>query len=172
MAITILPPPPPPQDFDYDSDTSSDSEGGGVDIDGDLEMRPQKRTKISGSHSIVTPGEIVTDDPQWMRFVHPLHFPPACSNICGAGCTNISIVATAHISPPPQRPSTPPSPAPSRKPTNSSPSLPCAPATRPKSATWSSVASPKCSRKGGASISAHRFSPFSHYPLSTCRVEY
>lgn len=71
MAITILPPPPPPADYD-DSDISSDeSEDGGValDNDGDLDMRPKKRARHGGESSIVTPGEVVTDDPQWMRFV-------------------------------------------------------------------------------------------------------
>lgn len=71
MAITILPPPPPPQDYD-DSDSSADeSDDGGValDNDGDLDMRPKKRARTGESKSVVTPGEVVTDDPQWMRYV-------------------------------------------------------------------------------------------------------
>lgn len=71
MAITILPPPPPPQDYD-DSDSESDeSDDGGValDNDGDLDMRPKKRARTGESKSVVTPGEVVTDDPQWMRLV-------------------------------------------------------------------------------------------------------
>ena len=66
MAITILPPAPPVQDFDSDISSDSDSEGG-VDLDGDLDMRPKKRARRAGPISIVTPGEVVTDDPQWMR---------------------------------------------------------------------------------------------------------
>ncbi|KFY23583.1 hypothetical protein V493_05765 [Pseudogymnoascus sp. VKM F-4281 (FW-2241)] len=66
MAITILPPAPPIQDVDYDSSSDSGSDGG-ADLDGDLDMRPKKRARRAGSTSIVTPGEVVTDDPQWMR---------------------------------------------------------------------------------------------------------
>ena len=66
MAITILPPAPPIQDVDYDSSSDSGSDGG-ADLDGDLDMRPKKRARRARSTSIVTPGEVVTDDPQWMR---------------------------------------------------------------------------------------------------------
>lgn len=72
MAITILPPPPPAQDYDSDSsyDSEEGSEGGvALDNDGDLDMRPKKRQRHGGDTSIVTPGEVVTDDPQWMRYV-------------------------------------------------------------------------------------------------------
>ncbi|KAI9813610.1 MAG: exosome non-catalytic core subunit rrp4 [Pycnora praestabilis] len=49
-----------------------------LDSDGDVDMgageRPSKRAKVS-SQGIVTPGEVVTEDPQWMRghgtFVSP-----------------------------------------------------------------------------------------------------
>lgn len=65
MAITILP--PTPAAAEYDSESSGD---GGFDSDGDVDMmqerRPTKRAKILGK-GIVTPGETVTDDPQWMR---------------------------------------------------------------------------------------------------------
>ena len=53
---------PPPEPPSSDSDDSQDSEGD----TSMLETRPSKRIKLSSS-SIVTPGEIVTDDPQWMR---------------------------------------------------------------------------------------------------------
>ncbi len=72
MAITILPPPPPPQDYDSDFDSESESDDGGVNLDqdGHADMgRPNKRAKYGGTSSIVTPGEIVTEDPQWMRSV-------------------------------------------------------------------------------------------------------
>jgi len=67
MAITILPPAPANTAYYADSDNSSDDEDGGVNLDGDLDMRPKKRARRQGSSSIVTPGETITDDPQWMR---------------------------------------------------------------------------------------------------------
>ncbi|KFY87781.1 hypothetical protein V500_06754 [Pseudogymnoascus sp. VKM F-4518 (FW-2643)] len=79
MAITILPPAPPIQDVDYDSSSDSGSDGG-ADLDGDLDMRPKKRARRAGSTSIVTPGEVVTDDPQWMRG-HGTYVEPATAAI-------------------------------------------------------------------------------------------
>ena len=62
MAISILPPAsafPVPEDYSDDGDS-----------DGDIDMaedeRPAKRARFAGK-GIVTPGESVTDDPQWMR---------------------------------------------------------------------------------------------------------
>lgn len=71
MAITILP--PVVDDivpYQADSDDSMS-----VGSDEDVEMtgvsRPHKRPRLQGNSNlgtgIVTPGEIVTDDPQWMR---------------------------------------------------------------------------------------------------------
>ncbi|KAB8342877.1 hypothetical protein FH972_022474 [Carpinus fangiana] len=69
MAISILPPTPaaPPQ-FHQDASDSED-EDDRVDLQGDIDMdqdtsesRPAKRAR-----HIVTPGEVVTTDPQWMR---------------------------------------------------------------------------------------------------------
>ncbi|OBT43156.1 hypothetical protein VF21_01926 [Pseudogymnoascus sp. 05NY08] len=79
MAITILAPAPPIQDVDYDSSSDSGSDGG-ADLDGDLDMRPKKRARRAGSTSIVTPGEVVTDDPQWMRG-HGTYVEPATAAI-------------------------------------------------------------------------------------------
>jgi exosome complex component RRP4 len=61
MAITILA--PAPATTNYYEASSSDEEDGGVDLEGDIDMRPSKRARTS----IVTPGETVTSDPQWMR---------------------------------------------------------------------------------------------------------
>lgn len=74
------------------SDSDSDSDVGGVDIEGDIAMqikkesrRPAKRARHGGGgyggqqygkSDIVTPGEIITDDPQWMRFVTMFPTPP------------------------------------------------------------------------------------------------
>ncbi|KAH8821063.1 hypothetical protein F5884DRAFT_893881 [Xylogone sp. PMI_703] len=73
MAITILAPSPTVSDTQDDSE-SSDSDGG-VDLEGDIDMRPTKRARHDPIDDIVTPGEIVTDDPQWMRghgtFIEP-----------------------------------------------------------------------------------------------------
>lgn len=68
MAITILAPTLASTPYYGDSDSSdSDEEDGGVDLDGDIDMRPKKRARHYGSSSIVTPGDTVTNDPQWMR---------------------------------------------------------------------------------------------------------
>lgn len=67
MPITILQPAlavPPPYDPEA-AGSDSDSEGG-VDLDGDVSMgRPAKRARRD--EAIVTPGEVITEDPQWMR---------------------------------------------------------------------------------------------------------
>jgi hypothetical protein len=65
MAITILPPAPAVLTYQAE-DSPDDSDDGGVDLDGDSEMRPAKRARRVSD--IVTPGETVTDDPQWMRY--------------------------------------------------------------------------------------------------------
>lgn len=71
MPITILAPrgtPSRPKLAQRPSDSDSDSDGG-VDIEGDVSMsRPAKRPR-GDNYEIVTPGEVITDDPQWMRFV-------------------------------------------------------------------------------------------------------
>ncbi|KAI0868930.1 hypothetical protein GGS24DRAFT_184331 [Hypoxylon argillaceum] len=71
MPITIVQPAPPPgfnpNETSYAEDLDSDSEGG-ADVDGDVSMgRPPKRYRQSDDDAIVTPGEIITEDPQWMR---------------------------------------------------------------------------------------------------------
>ncbi|KAK8089248.1 Exosome complex component rrp4 [Apiospora hydei] len=79
MPITILQHSlaPPPKLRDADSD--SDSEGG-ADLEGDIAMgRPAKRARTQDS-SIMTPGEIITDDPQWMRGHGTYVIPGASSN--------------------------------------------------------------------------------------------
>lgn len=68
MAITILAPVPAYLPHQPDNSSSDDdADDGGVNLHGDSDMRPAKRLRHSSD--IVTPGEIVTDDPQWMRFV-------------------------------------------------------------------------------------------------------
>lgn len=66
MAISILPPAPAPTVPAYQADSSDDSS----DAEGDTHMgdapRPSKRPRLEGK-GIVTPGESITDDPQWMR---------------------------------------------------------------------------------------------------------
>ncbi|KAK9782585.1 hypothetical protein SCAR479_00928 [Seiridium cardinale] len=69
MPITILQPSlakePVYNSYGSDSDSNSDSEGG-VDLEGDISMsRPAKRARRG--ESIVTPGEVITEDAQWMR---------------------------------------------------------------------------------------------------------
>lgn len=65
MAITILPPAPAAlDDYESSSEEEHDSEG---DVDMADVGRPSKRAKTIGA-DMVTPGETVTDDPQWMRY--------------------------------------------------------------------------------------------------------
>lgn len=66
MAITILAP-APAVPYQIADDSDDDDGNGGVDLEGDSDMRPPKRAPRS--KDIVTPGETVTDDPQWMRYV-------------------------------------------------------------------------------------------------------
>ncbi|KAI0521967.1 hypothetical protein F5B22DRAFT_594875 [Xylaria bambusicola] len=68
MPITILQPAPPPgylPNESFGANSDSDSEGG-VDIEGDVSMKVTS-TRSRQSDAIVTPGEIITEDPQWMR---------------------------------------------------------------------------------------------------------
>jgi exosome complex component RRP4 len=75
MPITILP--PVVEDLGPYQNESDDSMS--VDSDEDVEMGgvslPSKRSRVQGDSKIgtgiVTPGEVVTDDPQWMRLVAP-----------------------------------------------------------------------------------------------------
>jgi exosome complex component RRP4 len=64
MAITILAP-APAVPYQIVKDSEDEDDNGGVDLEGDSDMRPLKRARRT--KDIVTPGEIVTDDPQWMR---------------------------------------------------------------------------------------------------------
>lgn len=88
----------------YNEASDSDS----ADSEGDINMAPHtKRPKLS-TKSIVTPGETVTDDPQWMR----------CSLLLGLQIKFPELTfslteVTAPTPPPPQPQSSPPSPAPS-----------------------------------------------------------
>ena len=68
MAITILPPVPNTAAYHDDSSyyNQSDSEGD-VDME-DATERPTKQARTAGK-DLVTPGETITDDPQWMRYV-------------------------------------------------------------------------------------------------------
>ncbi|CAG8958940.1 hypothetical protein HYFRA_00012937 [Hymenoscyphus fraxineus] len=78
MAITILAP-APAEPIHRKVDSSEDSDNGGADLEGDHEMRPIKRAKHS-TFSIVTPGEVVTDDAQWMRG-HGTYIQPGSTEI-------------------------------------------------------------------------------------------
>jgi len=66
MAITIIQPKPVSHHDESINDSDSDSDSsGGIDLDGDVSM-----TAKSLRHAeldLVTPGEVITDDAQWMR---------------------------------------------------------------------------------------------------------
>lgn len=77
MPITILAPQPPPplhaQDpYDSDSDDANDL----LDEDGDTDMTTGTRPRLSSSRKILTPGEPITSDAQWMRG-HGTHLSPS-----------------------------------------------------------------------------------------------
>ncbi|KZZ88908.1 hypothetical protein AAP_04700 [Ascosphaera apis ARSEF 7405] len=66
MPITILPPVVEADPYVSSDDDFEDSDG---DVDMDLDAnkpRPSKKLRLSKG-GVVTPGEIITDDPQWMR---------------------------------------------------------------------------------------------------------
>ncbi|KAI9735805.1 MAG: exosome non-catalytic core subunit rrp4 [Cirrosporium novae-zelandiae] len=74
MAITILPPTPAIQDqapYHYED----------VDSEGDTAMGgdPIYYSNLAGSSNIVTPGEVVTTDPQWMRGHGTYTIPPSAT---------------------------------------------------------------------------------------------
>ena len=62
FTITSLAPPAPVKAFDSSHDAQDPS-----DSDDSSSERPHKRPRTA--HSIITPGETVTEDPQWMRYV-------------------------------------------------------------------------------------------------------
>ncbi|KAL5334184.1 IEC3 subunit of the Ino80 complex, chromatin re-modelling-domain-containing protein [Aspergillus crustosus] len=83
MAITILPPMADSADASYsefDFDEMSVDSDGGVELASAKQSRPTKRPRlVQGSDigtRIITPGDVVTDDPQWMRghgtYINPL----------------------------------------------------------------------------------------------------
>lgn len=70
MAITIL----PPVVEDIGPPHANSDESSSFDSDEDVEMgdasRPHKQARQAGQafgHGVLTPGDVVTDDPQWMR---------------------------------------------------------------------------------------------------------
>ena len=78
MAITIHPPVVEDVDVPYpesDVDSMSVDSDGGVDLAAGDATRPSKRPRlVEGTNigaGVLTPGEVVTDDPQWMRLVAP-----------------------------------------------------------------------------------------------------
>ncbi|XWW96409.1 hypothetical protein V2A60_004383 [Cordyceps javanica] len=89
MPITILRPQPaaaqqrPTADVDSDYD-SSDSDGG-ADVQGDVRMRVAKRQRTMvdddvEADEILTPGSIITSNPQWMRG-HGTYVPNGSTSI-------------------------------------------------------------------------------------------
>ncbi|KAK4195917.1 exosome complex component rrp4 [Triangularia verruculosa] len=82
MPITILPPKQTPQPslppHDIDSDSDSSSSNGGAD----LSLSPPSRKSHNNNNNnplftnLVTPGTLITPDPQWMRG-HGTYIPPS-----------------------------------------------------------------------------------------------
>ncbi|KAH6617302.1 hypothetical protein F5144DRAFT_624062 [Chaetomium tenue] len=112
MPITILPPKPsrpinnnrPSEDDIYnasDSDSDAGTGGGGatIDPDGDHAMlppstkRPTTTRTTAATSSIVTPGEQITDDPQWMRG-HGTYIPSTATGRAAAGAIVSSVAGT------------------------------------------------------------------------------
>lgn len=104
MAITIIQPKPIPRytgrDVRASSDTDSDSEMGGVDLDGDVSMNTGHSSKRANhSSDIVTPGEVITDDSQYMRYVCKSHMPCA-QHISQSQITNAILIPTTEATGP------------------------------------------------------------------------
>lgn len=68
MPITILQPAPIAPRTNYRSDSDSDDDGG-ADLEGDISMMGSRKRARQADDGIVTPGEVITTDPQWMRYV-------------------------------------------------------------------------------------------------------
>ena len=68
MPITILQPAPIAPRTNYRSDSDSDDDGG-ADLEGDISMTGPRKRARQADDGIVTPGEVITTDPQWMRYV-------------------------------------------------------------------------------------------------------
>ena len=88
------------------SDSESDSEGG-VDLQGDVPMRAPKRlrhTSKDDQDEILTPGSIITNNPQWMRYVNVTHQ----TNLLSFSMLTLSAVVMALTCYPAQQPSHPP----------------------------------------------------------------
>jgi exosome complex component RRP4 len=84
MPITILKPQPAaqrPLTSLASPESDSDSEGG-VDIQGDVSMGGTTQKGDVDPDEILTPGTIITSNPQWMRYVPRAHefVFPSCSN--------------------------------------------------------------------------------------------
>lgn len=79
MAITILAPAPEAVYHQHENSSDDSDDDGGVDLQGDVSMRPAKRARHS--KDIVTPGETVTDDPQWMRYAFGYQESYGCSMV-------------------------------------------------------------------------------------------
>ncbi|KAM7221311.1 exosome complex component rrp4 [Rhypophila decipiens] len=102
MPITIIAPKPARHHFhdshqtadsDDGSDTSS-QQGASLDQEGDIQMLISQSSRPKHSHSsqnynIVTPGEVITSDPQWMRG-HGTYMTPQTHNIISSVAGTIS----------------------------------------------------------------------------------
>ncbi|KJZ78227.1 hypothetical protein HIM_02265 [Hirsutella minnesotensis 3608] len=88
MPISILKPRPAPQRPSVaavGSDSSDSDSDGGVDIQGDVSMRAAKRWRgpdfgDDAAQEILTPGTVVTTNPQWMRG-HGTYVPAGSTSI-------------------------------------------------------------------------------------------
>lgn len=68
MAITILTPTIEEEKLEYGSTATSESDSSNESMLDDEDERPVKRARLTKSASkIVTPGQTITDDTQWMR---------------------------------------------------------------------------------------------------------
>lgn len=69
MGLAVLPPDPEEENVQADLHESGESEADSDTSMTDGDGRPLKRRRLSSSFSrqITLPGEIITDDTQWMR---------------------------------------------------------------------------------------------------------
>lgn len=88
MGLTILPPSPEPSDSlpHYTNASSDESMPSASDSESnDVDLRPTKRPRLSRQKGtqIAIPGEVITDETQWMRG-HGTFIPDASGNVIHA----------------------------------------------------------------------------------------
>ena len=65
MGLAVLP--PDPEEYNVPADVYEEEEHSDASMHDDDDGRPSKRRRLASSRQIALPGEVITDDTQWMR---------------------------------------------------------------------------------------------------------